>query len=855
MDLINESGSNVYNNIKEYLQFRTVKTNEKAVTHVSYKSGKFHIPLEENELFLSLFLKEINGGHKMFLAERVIYGNLFKFYVDIDFSAEFYNILNGINKKFDNEIFFRIINSFNESVKEVLKIDTEVKPIVSTRCMYKIHLNYPDILVNKQKTYNIIDNVINKLNQYEDMGIDWKKTIDTQVYNNGLRIMGSCSMKELKEGEAPYYKVFDLIERTNRDITLEDLIATTVRSETEDVSFHNDETNFTHQEDMDIDDGIISSYVEEIRDKFGNNGLDINQIKKCFNENNTPPCFRVILKDKHCPFVNRTHSRKSYCLYLFITAHGTYLKCFNEECSKLKFPDTIIPLNTTMKNKYYKHIEINKDNEEVLIPEHIILNEKIEEKISMCLTLSHSDIAELVYCIYKDRFRIDSHNSNATWYEFKKHRFHPNSNSLYILLSSDLIYYFLRYKQVNCSNKSEVIDEIVLKLKNVPFKNHVITECRNIFFNNHPDFLEKMDSNLEIICYKNGVLDLNTMSLRDGKTDDCITLSLKHNYIEYDEEDEKVKEIYKFFDEIFPIHEMREYALKRLATCLSGRCDESFNIFSGSGSNGKSCLVNLIKTTFNEYWAELPVALIVKTRSGSGNASPEIIQLKGRRITTIQEPETRDKLNMGIIKVFSGNDNISARQLYKPQESFKLQTKLFLCCNVIPRIDASDGGTWRRIKIIEFRAKFVDNPTKDFERKKDRMLDLKINNWGPAFLSILVHFYKKVKEEGITEPEEVLEFTKEFRNDTDIFAQYIDDTLEDNNKVVTSINDIFNSFASYCTERSIKFLYTKSELKKLLADLYNREKVYIINGIAQKGFLCSFKKKIDDEDECILNDD
>lgn len=86
------------------------------------------------------------------------------------------------------------------------------------------------------------------------------------------------------------------------------------------------------------------------------------------------------------------------------------------------------------------------------------------------------------------------------------------------------------------------------------------------------------------------------------------------------------------------------------------------------------------------------------------------MDLKGRRIATIQEPEVRDKLNMGLVKNLTGSDTITARQLHKKQDKFKLQCKIFLCCNAIPNIECSDGGTWRRVKIGEFKSKFVKNP-------------------------------------------------------------------------------------------------------------------------------------------------
>lgn len=46
-------------------------------------------------------------------------------------------------------------------------------------------------------------------------------------------------------------------------------------------------------------------------------------------------------------------------------------------------------------------------------------------------------------------------------------------------------------------------------------------------------------------------------------------------------------------------------------------------------------MVDLIKNSFGDYWSEMPVALVTKPRNNSSAPSPEIMDLKGRRIATI----------------------------------------------------------------------------------------------------------------------------------------------------------------------------------------------------------------------------
>ena len=55
---------------------------------------------------------------------------------------------------------------------------------------------------------------------------------------------------------------------------------------------------------------------------------------------------------------------------------------------------------------------------------------------------------------------------------------------------------------------------------------------------------EKLDNNKNLIGFENGVFDLIKYEFRDGRPEDCISLSTKTDYIEYEEDCNEIKEIY-----------------------------------------------------------------------------------------------------------------------------------------------------------------------------------------------------------------------------------------------------------------------------------------------------------------------
>ena len=102
---------------------------------------------------------------------------------------------------------------------------------------------------------------------------------------------------------------------------------------------------------------------------------------------------------------------------------------------------------------------------------------------------------------------------------------------------------------------------------------------------------------------------------------------------------------------------------------------------------------------------------------------------KGKRFLVFQEPEDDDKIHVGHMKELTGNDKISARALFKEPIEFYPQFKTILTCNKLPFIPSNDGGTWRRLRVLEFLSKFVDNPEAPNEFKIDTKLKEKIKEW------------------------------------------------------------------------------------------------------------------------------
>ena len=402
---------------------------------------------------------------------------------------------------------------------------------------------------------------------------------------------------------------------------------------------------------------------------------------------------------------------------------------------------------------------------------------------------SHHDVARVVHHMYRYEY-VCSSIRHRSWYEFREHRWRE-SDSAYTLrrrLSTDV---FREYNMIAtqmqarsmASNEDaeqtrlletcQKLNAIALMLKKTNFKDNVIRECCELFM--VEGFEEQLDSNCSLLGFENGIYDLDAFEFRDGRPDDHVSFSTGIHYVPYDDNHPTVRDIKRFWDQIHPDPEIRCYVLRTLASCLSGFIpSERFNIWTGTGSNGKSLCVNLMEKSFGDYCCKFPVTLLTQKRAASNAACSEIARAKGRRFGVLQEPSEDEHLNIGLMKELSGGDKIQCRELYKAPVEWRPQFKLFLLCNHLPTVPSEDGGTWRRIRVVEFGSKFVDKPTKPNEFLIDPELARKLDDWKEHFIAMLIDYHRRFSHTKIEDPELVMMCTREYQRNNDHMADFID---------------------------------------------------------------------------------
>jgi P4 family phage/plasmid primase-like protien len=432
----------------------------------------------------------------------------------------------------------------------------------------------------------------------------------------------------------------------------------------------------------------------------------------------------------------------------------------------------------------------------------------VERLVSDACSGTEHDVACLIYAKFRDSYKCSDFGKNV-WYRWSGHIWAETDSGvdLQLKLSKEIAQEFfkrsnrlgieLEGKQCSTEGKGDCgvceycqkdaertgFMKMYTKLKTTTFKNNVMRECRELFFDEN--FTKKVDANKELIAFNNGVLDLKTYEFRNGLPEDYISFSTA---IDYDPDREysdypEWRAIEQFIAQVLPDHKVREYFMSHLSTCLvGGNRAQKFHILTGSGSNGKSMLMNLVTKALGDYAAVVPISLFTQKRNKSAAAAPEVIRLKGRRFVTMQEPDEKIALNTGLMKEISSCEKMYARDLFKSGCEFEVQAKFHLACNEKPEINSTDGGTWRRLAVINFTSKFVDKPCEPHHFPIDETIQNAVTSvdWATPFLSYLVYMLKLGNGYYKLEtPAKVLEYTADYKNDTDGIAKFLSEKTEE----------------------------------------------------------------------------
>jgi P4 family phage/plasmid primase-like protien len=288
---------------------------------------------------------------------------------------------------------------------------------------------------------------------------------------------------------------------------------------------------------------------------------------------------------------------------------------------------------------------------------------------------------------------------------------------------------------------------------------------------------DEWDQKPHLLGVANGIVDLTTGTLRDGRPEDLVTRSTGIGF----DPNATCPTIDQFLVAITsdregnPQPEMVEYLLTVFGAALFGHTrPQQFWLFIGPGGGGKGTLARLVMFTLGgeEQYAVAPSSnMYTEQRWAAGPDRPraDLIALKGKRLAYISEPKSPfDDL---LLLNHAGGDNITARTLFSGiMLTWQPTHTIIFSSNTAPSIKETGVNMRRRLRVVPFVRSFAEHP--------DTELQGKLEAEAEGFLALLVKYAVKYHANPAlldlsNVPEVVAEASKAFIEANDPLAQFV----------------------------------------------------------------------------------
>ena len=221
---------------------------------------------------------------------------------------------------------------------------------------------------------------------------------------------------------------------------------------------------------------------------------------------------------------------------------------------------------------------------------------------------------------------------------------------------------------------------------------------------------------------------------------------------------------------------------------------EALIIAYGSGRNGKSTFWNAISRVLGLYSGNISADTL--TFGCRRNVKPEMAETKGKRLLIAAEMQEGARLNDSTVKQLCSTDDIFAEKKYKDPFSFVPCHTLVLYTNHLPKVSASDDGTWRRLIVIPFNAKIEGQS--DIKNYGEYLYF----NAGESILAWIIEGAKKAidLEYKIPVPACVQKAIDEYRSQNDWFGHFLDEKCDVGDGYRESSSALYQAYRNFCID-------------------------------------------------------
>lgn len=305
------------------------------------------------------------------------------------------------------------------------------------------------------------------------------------------------------------------------------------------------------------------------------------------------------------------------------------------------------------------------------------------------------------------------------------------------------------------------------------------TYCDRNMFNR-----EKWVLNLE-----NGLLDVQTKELKPHTPEFFCTIRIPLTY----NPEADCPRIRQFFEEVLRAEDI-PVVEELFGYCLipDYTIQKAF-LFLGDGANGKSTLLEVLKTFLGKDNCSNISLQGLETRTFA------VATLFGKLANLYADIPSTKMTHVGLFKMLTGGDTIGAEKKFKDGFSFNNTARLLFSTNKPPKIDEDTLAFWRRWIFVNFPNKFEGS------QADKRLLQKLIKKEElSGLLNIALQGLKRLlnQQEYSHElsPDEIAEWHQ--RMSDPIYA-FVEDSCEPDPEAWTAKDELYDIFIKYCEKQNI----------------------------------------------------
>ena len=304
------------------------------------------------------------------------------------------------------------------------------------------------------------------------------------------------------------------------------------------------------------------------------------------------------------------------------------------------------------------------------------------------------------------------------------------------------------------------------------------------------EFPERLNSLTGKLAFRNGIMDLETKTFREGiQWDDYVTETIPHDYHPVESTDfvkEKLKLIVNNNDEHL------EYHLSVFGFSFIGMPDLMKSVFfhidktdGGKGDNGKSFFFSILNELMPNYVYKSKASFLDKHNK---TIHKQLSHIKGKRLIFLEEMPKTQAMNHSLFKEIGDGTTIENEVMYGTCERIKVQCVLHALSNHIPDLSAEEEACYNRYRQISYNSHFDRTGTRtesNFEKLEfvadETLKDRIIKEHADELFNLLIEYAHKFFLRGKKLPPIPTQFskdTKETKDKNDKFGVWFSENME-----------------------------------------------------------------------------